>query len=143
MAALVDKVAPRRPSRPQSFSSHPGRTASRSRLFRASTCFLLSLPLSFLCPVFHKSKLSLVTTTPPSWATLRTSPPSSRTRGCRVLSLVRSIHSPSLHMTSIKKLIHILDYTDADPYLQGVSNPDGSGINWWNNQNVGVVCLLF
>ncbi|KAJ7834921.1 exo-beta-1,3-glucanase [Mycena olivaceomarginata] len=24
---------------------------------------------------------------------------------------------------------------DADPYLQGVSNPDGSGINWWNNQN--------
>jgi hypothetical protein len=46
-------------------------------------------------------------------------------------------------VTSIKKLIHILDYTDADPYLQGVSNPDGSGINWWNNQNVGVVCLLF
>ncbi|KAJ7079293.1 exo-beta-1,3-glucanase [Mycena belliarum] len=24
---------------------------------------------------------------------------------------------------------------DADPYLEGVSNPDGSGINWWQNQN--------
>ncbi|KAJ7310028.1 glycoside hydrolase family 55 protein [Mycena albidolilacea] len=24
---------------------------------------------------------------------------------------------------------------DADPHIDGVSNPDGSGINWWTNQN--------
>ncbi|KAJ6557609.1 pectate lyase superfamily protein-domain-containing protein [Mycena capillaripes] len=24
---------------------------------------------------------------------------------------------------------------DADPYIPGVSNPDGSGVNWWTNQN--------
>ncbi|KAJ7079290.1 pectate lyase superfamily protein-domain-containing protein [Mycena belliarum] len=24
---------------------------------------------------------------------------------------------------------------DADPYVPGVSNPDGSGVNWWTNQN--------
>ncbi|KAJ6524176.1 exo-beta-1,3-glucanase [Mycena capillaripes] len=24
---------------------------------------------------------------------------------------------------------------DADPYVQGQSNPDGSGVNWWVNQN--------
>ncbi|KAF7342223.1 Glucan 1,3-beta-glucosidase [Mycena venus] len=24
---------------------------------------------------------------------------------------------------------------DADPYVEGVSNPDGSGVNWWTNQN--------
>jgi hypothetical protein len=27
-------------------------------------------------------------------------------------------------------------WLDADPYIPGVSNPDGTGINWWANQNV-------
>ncbi|KAJ6578345.1 pectin lyase fold/virulence factor [Mycena capillaripes] len=25
---------------------------------------------------------------------------------------------------------------DGDPYLEGQSNPDGSGVNWWQNQNI-------
>jgi hypothetical protein len=28
---------------------------------------------------------------------------------------------------------------DANPYKEGESNPDGSGVNWWINQNVGTI----
>jgi hypothetical protein len=30
-------------------------------------------------------------------------------------------------------------HLDGDPYIPGAQNPDGSGVNWWTNQNA---CVL-
>lgn len=44
---------------------------------------------------------------------------------------------------SFNILLHISPFrTDGDPYIPGEVNPDGTGVNWWTNQNVHIAGLL-